>query len=229
VNNPYTATASDLSTPQQTDDTYEPSLFALNGRIGRVRYLAYHNALMYAFFAGFLVIGLSALASPALAIGLAGVAYVALLVGSVIICRRRFHDLNKSGWLWLLMLVPLVNVGVALWLVFGRGDEGSNDYGQAPAPNTSGVVALAWSALVFPVLIGILAAVSIPAYQAYQLKARAAQVQQERGQQAQAADAAPAEEQPAAQPQADQPADQPAADQAQPQQQGTAPQGEAQQ
>jgi uncharacterized membrane protein YhaH (DUF805 family) len=42
---------------------------------------------------------------------------------------KRLHDLNKSGWLWLLGLIPLVNVFFGIYLLFGKGTEDSNDYG----------------------------------------------------------------------------------------------------
>jgi uncharacterized membrane protein YhaH (DUF805 family) len=45
---------------------------------------------------------------------------------------KRLHDLNKSGWLWLLGLIPLVNVFFGIYLLFGKGTEASNDYGAPP-------------------------------------------------------------------------------------------------
>jgi formylglycine-generating enzyme required for sulfatase activity/uncharacterized membrane protein YhaH (DUF805 family) len=45
---------------------------------------------------------------------------------------KRLHDLNKSGWLWLLGLIPLVNVFFGIYLLFSKGTEDSNDYGEPP-------------------------------------------------------------------------------------------------
>jgi uncharacterized membrane protein YhaH (DUF805 family)/type II secretory pathway pseudopilin PulG len=45
---------------------------------------------------------------------------------------KRLHDLNKSGWLWLLGLIPLVNFCFGIYLLFGKGTDGSNDYGAPP-------------------------------------------------------------------------------------------------
>lgn len=45
---------------------------------------------------------------------------------------NRLHDLNKSGWLGLLGLIPLVNVFFGIYLLFGRGTNGANDYGAPP-------------------------------------------------------------------------------------------------
>lgn len=46
---------------------------------------------------------------------------------------RRFHDLGKSGWLSLLMLIPVVNFFVWLFLLLAPGKSGSNLYGTQPA------------------------------------------------------------------------------------------------
>jgi uncharacterized membrane protein YhaH (DUF805 family) len=196
VNNPYTATASDLTQVASTDDTYLPSLWSVNGRIGRVRYLAYANAMSFIVF-GIIAVGAVLMAaSPMLGMAVIGLTYLAMIPASLIIGRRRLHDLGRSGWFLLLFLVPLVNIGVGLWMLFGAGNEGSNEYGPAPAANTTGVLVLAWGALVLSALIGIGAAVAIPAYQAYVLKSRAAQVEQDAAQQAaQEQEQLPAEDQ----------------------------------
>ena len=45
---------------------------------------------------------------------------------------RRWHDLGKSGWFTLLLLIPLVNLIVAIYLWVKKGDEGPNQYGDDP-------------------------------------------------------------------------------------------------
>jgi hypothetical protein len=39
--------------------------------------------------------------------------------------------------------IPLVNLYFLFLMVFKRGDDGSNDYGLPPAPNTPGMEAMA--------------------------------------------------------------------------------------
>lgn len=176
---------SELTEPV-SNETYMPKMFAVNGRIGRVRYIAYSVAagllmfpLMFVLLGG---IGfLAAAGSPTAGAG-AGVLGIIAFYGlsfavSIILARRRFNDMNKTGWLSLLMLIPIVNFFVFLWLVFGPGDAQSNDFGPAPAPNTTGVIILAWSLPVLIIVIGIVAAIAIPAYTEYTVKARAAQMQ----------------------------------------------------
>ena len=95
---------------------------------------------------------------------------------SVVLARRRLHDLGKNGWLSVLILIPLIGLFFWLWMVFGPGDAQSNEYGPPPGPNTTGVIILGWALPVIVFLGGILAAISIPAYQDYVNKARAAQM-----------------------------------------------------
>ncbi len=45
---------------------------------------------------------------------------------------RRLHDLNKTGWLCLLITIPGVNVFFSLYLLFVPGTIGANDYGADP-------------------------------------------------------------------------------------------------
>lgn len=44
---------------------------------------------------------------------------------------RRLHDVNQSGLLTLLVLVPLVNLLLFLYLLFAPGNPGQNKYGEA--------------------------------------------------------------------------------------------------
>ena len=45
---------------------------------------------------------------------------------------RRLHDLNRSGWYYLVLFVPLVNVLFSLYLFFAPGTVGPNQYGADP-------------------------------------------------------------------------------------------------
>ena len=177
MNNPYNAPGADMSAHGNGDETYQPKVMSMSGRIGRVRYIAYSTCLSMALA---LVMGiLMAILIPAIggkssAIGLLVVLfYVPLIALAFIMAIRRVHDMGHSGWMSLICLVPLVN----FWLLFAPGTEGANEYGPAPVKNSTGVIIAAFSPILFAFVIGILAAISIPAYQAYVNKAKAAQVQ----------------------------------------------------
>lgn len=42
---------------------------------------------------------------------------------------RRAHDTGKSGWIWLLLLIPIVNLLPLYWLLIEDSQQGPNKYG----------------------------------------------------------------------------------------------------
>lgn len=179
MTNPYSMPQAELTEPIG-DETYMPEFFALDGRIGRLRYWAYSVGWGLLFMVVMALIGGVGALAGRTDVGDSMVVSIISTVGSFVItvslARRRLNDLGKTGWLACLMLVPLVNIIVALWLLFGPGDAEANEYGPAPGPNSTGVKILGWIAPI--IFIGIIAAVAIPAYSAYVAKARAAQLGQ---------------------------------------------------
>lgn len=153
----------------------EIHVFRPDGRIGRVRYIGYTAGLTILIAAaGF---GLGALAGrvtgqSGVAIALVGLTYVAIMAVQFLLAIQRAHDFNQTGWLSVLVLVPLVSL--IFWFIPGTKDE--NQYGPPPPPNTAGAIALA---CIFPgiFVLGILAAIALPAYQDYAERARQEQTQ----------------------------------------------------
>ena len=46
---------------------------------------------------------------------------------------RRLHDIGKSGWMLLLMFIPLVNfILMIMWFIADAGQPGPNQYGEVP-------------------------------------------------------------------------------------------------
>lgn len=166
--NPYSTPDASLATGDS--GTYNPSIFSFNGRIGRLRYLAYSfgvslllMAIMVPVIGGSMYMGGGAEMS-----GLGMVAYgllnVASIVISVMFSKRRLNDLNRSGWFFLLMIIPLVNLFLIIYMIFFPGTDGDNNHGPMAVPNTLGVKILA---LFMPIvaIIGIAAAIIVPAMQ----------------------------------------------------------------
>jgi len=158
----------------------EVRVFGVNGRIGRIRYLAYYIGVSFvAMLVAMMVGGIvaAALGQVGAMIGavLVIVAYVFILVYSFMVTIQRAHDFNTSGWLSLLLFI----FPVSLIFLFIPGTKGENDYGAPPPPNNAGNYILA---LVMPFVlvgaIGILAAMAIPAYNGYIAKAKEMQQQQ---------------------------------------------------
>lgn len=57
-----------------------------------------------------------------------GALFLAFTIVPLIV--RRFHDLGKSGLYFWLSLIPLVNLYYGFLLIFKRGDQGSNRFGD---------------------------------------------------------------------------------------------------
>ncbi len=163
--NPYSAPGATLD--DGSNALYNPKIFSFSGRIGRMRYLA------YSFGITFLVIFMVTLVTALLTAGDDGgivnmlgmalliVAYVAVFLLSLGFARRRFNDLDRSGWWMLAFLVPLVNLLASIYLLFFPGSDGPNRFGPAPTENSTGVLIAGWAAPALFV-IGIVAAIALP-------------------------------------------------------------------
>jgi uncharacterized membrane protein YhaH (DUF805 family) len=65
--------------------------------------------------------------------GVLGLLYsLAVLVPSLAVGARRLHDTGRSGWLLLIMLIPLVGAIVLIVFLATAGNVGSNSYGPDP-------------------------------------------------------------------------------------------------
>ncbi|MGL4789895.1 MAG: DUF805 domain-containing protein, partial [Anaerotignaceae bacterium] len=61
---------------------------------------------------------------------------IAVLLPTLAVSVRRFHDIDKSGWWALLNYVPIIG-WIALIVFFTKpGTEGSNKYGADPKAGT---------------------------------------------------------------------------------------------
>jgi uncharacterized membrane protein YhaH (DUF805 family) len=169
--NPYTAPKAVVG--DMDEQEYQPvRTFSASGRIGRARYIAY--SIGWTVLVGAIAAGVTAAVAGT---GIAPVAliaifaaYAALVVIQFLLTIQRSHDFNTSGWLCLLIFIPLVNL--LFWFI--PGTAGSNRYVAPPPPNTTGTIVVA---LILPAVfvVGIVAAIALPAYQHYADRARAAQ------------------------------------------------------
>jgi uncharacterized membrane protein YhaH (DUF805 family) len=170
--NPYQAPQAAISEP--AGDTRPVRLFAVSGRIGRLRDIA------FCVFLWFVCIFLSGILSAILmpmstgAGTLAGlVPFLAMIVLGFMLTIQRCHDFDTSGWLSILMLVPLVNL--VFWFI--PGTDGANRFGPPTPPNGAMVIVGAVAVpIVLVMFVGILAAVAIPAYGDYTQRARVSEV-----------------------------------------------------
>ena len=67
---------------------------------------------------------------------LSGLMSLALLLPGLRVAVRRMHDLEKSGWWILIVLIPILGVLIMIYWFVQRGTAGPNAYGPDPLAST---------------------------------------------------------------------------------------------
>lgn len=100
----------------------------LNGRLNRLQYFTLNFISVVLFVIMFFIITFNFK-------NISGVLFAFLLITFFIsqlsIIVRRFHDINQSGFMSILLLAPMVNIVISLILLFKKGDPSENKYGPA--------------------------------------------------------------------------------------------------
>lgn len=165
---PYAPPRAQVGEP--TPEYGELKAFRIQGRIGRLRYLAWSMTLMAAALGLLLIASISFAISAVLGSILSGLFVLGVLLVSVQISVQRLHDMGWSGWFMLLNLVPVVGAIFPLALLLVPGNDGVNRFGAPQPPNSRAVKVLAALWLLMP-FVGILVAIAIPGYQQYVVRA----------------------------------------------------------
>ena len=167
MNHTYQTPQAELQPDAALTDYGDLKLFNASLRLGRLRYLlrgmlfmiGIYCAIFVMIFGGIFLASVSSagaifsLASGPVAIGVIGVLLVAAIFSGI----QRLHDLDKTGWLILLLYIPLVGIVFGLYMLFTAGTQGVNRYGAPPPPNkTWHTVVAIGVGVVFLVLIVIL-------------------------------------------------------------------------
>jgi uncharacterized membrane protein YhaH (DUF805 family) len=63
------------------------------------------------------------------------------LIPNIAVSVRRLHDTDRSGWWYLLFLVPIVGVVVLLIWFCTKGTGADNRFGGSPLPQSAAAVA----------------------------------------------------------------------------------------
>jgi uncharacterized membrane protein YhaH (DUF805 family) len=159
--NPYAPPSTPVADVNRSGVNYQPvRFFSSEGRVGRMRYVAQLLLVNLFFVVAAFAVGILTL-----------VVLVPYLIFVMMKTIQRSHDMDYSGWTALLAFIPLVGL---VW-VFKGGTADSNRYGAPPPPNSRSATIVV-TALIAVFLIGIVAAIAIPAYQQYTVRAKAAQV-----------------------------------------------------
>jgi len=156
----------------------QPKIFSVSGRIGRIRFLAYSVGayLVFAIVMQLLSLFLGLAVSSSQAGGqvvlgfIMSVFIIIWIVLSFMFAIQRSHDMNSSGWLSLILIIPIIGFLVFL---FVPGTQEANSFDVPPPRNGVGICLLAFFPLI--VIPITLAAIAIPAYNGYLETAREAQ------------------------------------------------------
>ena len=184
---PYRTPTTEIHPPMEERSDLTPP-YSPSGRFGRLSYIAWVTVVAVAgqlvilIFSGGAAFELpvdpTGVPETAPQIGSAEIVVLFLvslitLVISIIFATRRCHDIDISGWWNLLILIPLVNLFYVLFLMLKRGSEGPNRYGLPRETRgwekVVGIIGIVLYAGL--VLIGVLAAIGIPAYTDYMERA----------------------------------------------------------
>jgi len=116
-------------------DTIKKRYADFDGRARRSEYW-YFQLFNFLIYVGLLIIsGILGYIEPLLSfigIGLFYLLAIGLLVPSIALAVRRLHDTGKSGWMYLIALIPLAGPIILLVFMCTDSDPGSNEYGANP-------------------------------------------------------------------------------------------------
>jgi uncharacterized membrane protein YhaH (DUF805 family) len=106
------------------------ALFGFRGRLNRTQYAA----VFFVAYVGPLVFLIAYESSIGEVRG--GLAYLALVIFMMWMqlsaLAKRFHDIEQSGWMSLLLFVPILGLFAPPVMLFMRGTDGPNAYGPPP-------------------------------------------------------------------------------------------------
>ena len=167
MSNIYAAPNASLAVDEARGNT---DIFALTGRIGRVRWLALGLGLpilVYAVAAA--AFGLFAQHSKPLADLIGFASFGLSLLALVVFSRRRCQDIGLGPVNLLLAIIPILNFYFLFLMMFKRGENSNNAYGTVPCRNSGAINAAATLAGVI-IVFGIAASYAVPQYLAYQAR-----------------------------------------------------------
>lgn len=103
---------------------------------GRARRTEYWSFALFSSLVAFglgMIDGLAGTRIDGSTYGILGGLYsLVALIPSLAVYVRRLHDVNKSGWNWLWVLLPIIGWIWLLILLFRDSDAGTNEYGPSP-------------------------------------------------------------------------------------------------
>ena len=91
--------------------------------------------IIFAFLAA-LIDNIMGTASPELGYGLFYIVYgLAVFIPGLAVTVRRLHDVGKSGWMYFIILIPIIGIIWFIILMVKDSEPGSNKWGENPKRN----------------------------------------------------------------------------------------------
>lgn len=149
-----TESISPYATPKATieqglDEVAELSIWGVEGRLGRMRFIAWSLVLMLAMapamLFGTLIMQFSMMLGGFLLLVMALLVTVVAIQFSI----KRLHDIGWSGWLLLISFVPVLGSIFQLLILVLPGSSSSNRYGAPPPANSTAIKVLFWLWVIF--------------------------------------------------------------------------------
>lgn len=130
------------NTPPPLYDTHP--FYHYKGRIGRIRYIGYSlilnllSGLLFLIPATILFAIIDAFNPPHMVFVALATLWLIMMPISLYLTAaptiRRLHDLGRTGWMSLLLLIPPINLILLIYLLFAKGDPLPNHYGNPAKP-----------------------------------------------------------------------------------------------
>ena len=97
------------------------------GRIGRKKFILFELLILVIGFGMWILIQIL----PSLFDIILLAAFIILaFTFSLGLCVKRIHDIGNSTWWLILLFVPIIDTGMAIYLSVHRGENGPNAYGE---------------------------------------------------------------------------------------------------
>ena len=141
--NLYQSPQSELDQSSTEGGFIDFKVWCFKGRLNRLRYFIYSasSGFIPYLLAGVIYLLFKAVVGEEIAAPIAGLSlivfFIITLVFTISLLIRRLHDLDKSGWMGLLGIIPFINIIFFLYVLFARGDTGANRYGLPVQPSPS--------------------------------------------------------------------------------------------
>jgi len=98
---------------------------------GRARRKVYWMFVLFNFTIGLVLGFINGITKNQLGI-LTTLYTLAIVIPSIAVGVRRLHDTNRSGWWFLIVLIPFIGAIVLLVFMVSNGQPGENQYGSDP-------------------------------------------------------------------------------------------------